>query len=124
MDKENIEFALTKLDSIAKYAMPYIEKGSEQFVKYHVIGLWVDYAVCLVILAFFPFICFKLTKASIKATEENSDNIIHIMFYPIIAFVTAVISFITVILMVVHISDLVMTFVAPEVYVIMKLIRS
>jgi len=84
--KQNTEFILTKIDSLMRDAMPYLEKGSEEVIKYQVIKFRMEFIVFGLIFLFLSIICgITVKKLWSRVDEPSSEG----WAYPIV-FISAI----------------------------------
>jgi len=117
--QQNTEFILSKVDSLMQGAMPYLEKGGEEIIKYKVVEFRATAILCLLFPLMLLIGIVFLTKGIKVFDKESPKDAIYI----ILGAVLTLIGLTTTLLELgPRIPKFVLSFTSPEMFAIMELI--
>lgn len=114
--QSNTDYVLVKLDSLFTSALPYLEQGVEEVIRYKLIEFRSAYFIGLFILVFFGFISFRLLRNTVF---DSSDT--ELERFTAGAF-SGLITIFILILGAFNLPKLILSFTSPEMFVIMQLV--
>ena len=126
--QQNTEFIMTKIDSLMQGAMPYLEKGSEEMIKYKVIEFRSSLILTVLALTIGMVIGLVILKKviSLKKAKEKENKFTNTegeVIIGIIACVAILMCFIGVIVNVcLDGAKFILSFTSPEVFAITELL--
>lgn len=121
--QQNTEFVISKLDSIINNAMPFVEKGAEEVIKYKLIEFRAEYIIGLVLCLLCLAIGYKCIKKAIIEDGSNNNDDLPFIFSVIGAFTCFVVAFCFGIFVVFETTAFILSFTSPEIFAIMQLIK-
>lgn len=121
--KQNTEFILTKIDSLMQGAMPYLEKGSEEVIKYQLVKFWAEWAITFILVFCLAYAVLKVCK-KLYSLDDEKDIFMHNYGLPI--FIVGTLGFIVSIALFIvsciEFTSLILSFTYPEMFAIMELL--
>lgn len=89
--KENLTFAMDKVDSLFQVAMPHLKNGAEAAIKYAVVDAYMQAIggiLILVVLGVAPFLVWKLTRnqadADLRGMARASSSVVCAFIFTVV----------------------------------------
>lgn len=119
---QNTEFVLTKIDSLMNKAMPHLEKGAEEVIKYKVIEFRVQYLIIILVWITLAIAIKKLSRILIddKWNGLEDGDLIALFIVGIVALSIGLI--VTTAFSLLEATSFILSFTSPEIFAILQLI--
>jgi len=123
--KQNTDFILGKIDSLMTGAMPFLEKGAEEIIRYKVIEFRASYLVSSISTLIFLFVGVLFLINGIKnGNKVEWVDAFEWILPLILGIISSFLSFLFLTMnTIANAHKLILSFTSPEMFAIMELLR-